>query len=375
MSKNSIRDTYFSDEGKSAFYEIVNQNLFVGMELANYDSLCRVLNITKIPSFGKSRLRHNAAFNCFFKFHREENSNRIIIDKIYPFNKIKEYECPTSNGQIKKDSNKRELYIDHILPLLQDYVARYCDGKKEISFTSANILLNLGFVNNHYISLDNSIQNMYNQKKYDNKKITIHESIQSVCLSTILKKQFEILKRNGYIQNISNDYIVESKIGKDNCPIHYATEEENNIINSIKDELESDESNIIHWNKSINTRHINYLINLELNTNIYNFTIKGIKWHITFTDKFIPQKLSKKEIDRHKKFINEKSQQRVSTHVRAQVSNIFKQMNSYGSEQEHNNLKRYYITEYKILGTVDNIKKYMIDDAMKYIQLFENEQG
>lgn len=373
MSKNAIRDTYFSDEGKSSFYEIVSNNLFVGMELANYDSLCRVLNIEKIPSFGKPRLRHNAAFNCFFEFYRVENTNRIRIDKIYPFNEIKEYECPTS-GNFTKEEKPRErvYYLDYMMPLLQDYVAVKHRGVKTIAFTMSDIMEYLGFANNNFVRLSNSLQKMYITKDYDSTKITVYKIISSRCFSEILKKQLATLKKKNYIKSFSNEYFIERK--KDGT-ITKATDTDLQIIIDLKEKYKECEEYHIHWNDSINNRHISYLINKELSKPDYDFTIKGMKWVIEFTDSFTPHRLSEKAYNDYKEKLNDKVLKRVINKAETEAASIYNRMNKADpndsdSEKTLETKRAYYITQYHMIGnSLENLKQKLVTESLKCVKL------
>lgn len=369
MSKNSIKDTYFSDEGKAAFYEIVNTNLFVGMELANYDSLCRVLNISKIPPFGNTRIRHNTAWSCFFEFHRVENTNRIRIDKIYPFDQIKEYECPTSNGKVKDESTrKRTYYADYIYPLLQDFCEVKSRGSRSISFTAADILEYMGFVNKKYIGLNSSLQNMYINKRYNSVNLTLHKCIQSCCFFKIFLDQINKFIKKGIVSDCSFTYFIEDKKNT----VRIADETETELIIKTISKYQDDKESKIHWNSSINNRHISYLVNEELKKNKEGFTIKGSKWLITFTDKFIPEKLPDHLQHEYREKLNELSTKRIISRVEQECTYIYNKMNDYKNEKERQQKMAYYIPEYNIFGSLDNFKSSMTKRVMTYLSLAVN---
>ena len=373
MSKNSIKDTYFSEEGKAAFYEIVNTNLFVGMELANYDSLCRVLNISKIPPFGNTRIRHNTAWSCFFEFHRVENTNRIRIDKIYPFDQIREYECPTSNGKTKDESTrKRMYYADYIYPLLQDFCEVRCRGFRTISFTVADILEYMGFVNKKYIELNSSLQNMYMKRQYNSIDLTIHKCIQSCCYFKIFMDQINKFIKKGIISECSFRYFIKDK---DNI-VRMADKTETELIRDTITKYQNDENSKIHWNSSINNRHISYLVNEELKNNKEGFTIKGSKWVITFTDDFKSEKLSDLQRHEYREKLNELSTKRVISKVEQECTYIYNRMNDYETEKERERKMAYYIPQYHMIGSLDNFKASMTKRTMSYLSLEVNiEEG
>ena len=371
-STNDIRDIYFSEDGKRDFYQEVTTNLFEGMELSNFESLCRILNIENIP-FGAARTRYKKLFSCFFKYHRLDPSFHLRIDEIYNFNNIKEYESPTSNGKTKSsDHTPRFSYQKYMLPILQDYVTKNTDPYY-LTYTSMEIYPVFGFTNTSIQKLSDKVQKISIDHNYSSmmKYPVIFTALKSIISSNIMLNLLKSLKKEGII----NEYGKLTYIKYSNTDIQAATQEQlieiEHIRNTIIEKINSGEYKK-PCDYTLTERMITRLTNIELKKE-HQYETCGMRYYIKFNkDKFTPRILSDVEKTELQLTLNQKLKERLKTSLTTTSNNIIKKVIDVEKEipaltdksliQTKQNYIKTLTTRYNIIGRNPNT---LLDSFLK----------
>ena len=302
----SIKELYFSHDGKNSFFKTVQENLYEGMELKNYTSLCKILDITE-PFHSNAKIRHMAAWRCFFDFDYIPDTYRIRINKIYPYEGIKEYDSPLSMGVKKEDSKKKFHFIDYVVPLLEDYSAR--NGYLyTLTFSNIELLELLGFVNNTFSDLYTKIRTMCKKGERQEDNIEYFESyniISRLLTSDIIPAQCKVMLDNHILEKNREDVYYIKNIEK-NYSIK-ATDKQVEVINNIKNKISDSKEDRYLGTYFLSVLMANdILTNIELKEKNYDFQLEAIKKEYTFSkDKFRPCELNDEIIEIYKHKINE----------------------------------------------------------------------
>lgn len=326
----SIKELYFSHDGKDAFFKLVQENLYEGQELRNYTSLCKILDISE-PYHSNAKIRHMAAWRCFFDFDYVPDTYRIRINKIYDYKDIKEYISPLSHDGVKKENSKTKFhFIDYIIPLLENYSAR--NGYLyTLTFSNVELLEMLGFVNETFSDLYSKVRTLCKkgERREDNiEYFETYDTISRLLTSDIMPAQNKVMLNRNILEKAREDVYFIKKDGKDFSL--KATDKQTEIINHIKNEISDSKEDRCMGTYFLSVLMANdMLTNEELKKREFDFQLEAVKKEYIFSKKnFKPQILDDEmvEIYRHKindYFINERLAKKEIT-----IFNKFNIMNS-----------------------------------------------
>lgn len=302
---NSIKELYFSPDGKNAFYQIIQDNLYEGLELKNYNSLCAILQLEKPYPHSNAKIRHYAAWHCFFDFEFIPDTHRIRITKIYPYNEIKEYISPISNG-VSKEVKKVFHYYEYIIPLLEDYSAR--NGYQyTISMSNTELFTALGFINKSYASLYESVRTLckVRERRIDNiETFVAYDIISGLLASNIIPAQRKVLKNRQILLEWKDVYYIKKV---DKSITMKATDKQVELITKIKNEIREKKEDLYNGTYFLSVLMANdSLINVELERRKIDFTLDSTKKEYTFSkENFKPCKLDNEIVDTYRHLIND----------------------------------------------------------------------
>ena len=310
----SIQELYFSHDGKNMFFETVRDNLFEGQELKNYNSLCSILCLDKPYPQGNARIRHIEAWRCFFDFDYVPDTYRIRINKIYPYDEIKEYDPPLSHNGVKKENSRQKFhFIDYIVQLLEDYSAR--NGYLyTLTFSNIELLELLGFVNENFSDLYTKVKTLCKNHEKQEDNIECFESyniISRLLTSDIIPAQCKVMLKNNILEQERRDIYFIKKT--DTNVLLKATDKQVKVINDIKNQISESKEDRYNGTYFLSVLMSNdILTNEELKNRNFDFQVEAVKKEYVFSkDNFRPHELSDEmvEIYRHKindYFINER---------------------------------------------------------------------
>lgn len=305
--QNSIKDLYFSPDGKNSFFELVRDNLFEGQELKNFNSLCRILELDKPYPRGNVKIRHFAAWRCFFEFEYIPDTYRIRIGKIYSYDEIKDYDSPLSNGETK-DPNKQKPfhYNDYIIPLLEDYSAR--NGYHyDLVFSRSELYVLLGFVNESYLDLRDRVLSLQKKNVKEQDYIELFETqriISRLLTSETVRDQFKSMQNKNILIDVHEVYLIKHK---DESIILRATEKQSDIITDIKNKIAASKEDRYNGEDPISVYMMNNILtNVELKNSNIDFELCAIKKELIFSrENFKPQILNDEMVETYRHILND----------------------------------------------------------------------
>lgn len=354
--QNSIKDLYFSPDGKNSFFELVRDNLFEGQEFKNFNSLCRVLELDKPYPRGNAKIRHFAAWRCFFEFEYIPDTYRIRIGKINSYDEIKEYDSPFSNGETR-DSNKQKPfhYNDYIIPLLENYSAR--NGYPyNLIFSRSELYVLLGFVNESYLDLRDKVLSLQKKKIKEQDNIEFFEiqrTISKLLTSETMRDQFKSMNKKNILIDIHDVYLIKHE---GESVILKATNEQANMIANIKNRISDSKEDRYNGEDPISVYMMNNMLtNVELKENNIDFELCAIKKELIFSrENFKPQILNDEMVEIYRHILND-------YFIEKRLIPSLEKINIYG---------KFNVMNPKYKGrTAEDIKQDMIKTALNYCQI------
>ena len=382
--KKNLNDIFQSVEDQHDFYQEVTTCLFEGMVVPSFLVLCRILNIEE-GSHGNVRTRNKERLNCFFEYSRIESSHCIKIEKIYPFDVVKEnihqYSSPTSNGKTKSsDHTPRFSYQKYMLPLLQDFAVTELNPYY-ITYTSVQIYSMFGFTNKNVQKLSDIVQKISIEHDYNSKMKypVVFTALKTTIGSNIILDLLKSLKK----KNIIEDYGKITYIKYSDTDIRAASSDQlikiEHARNEVIEKIKSGEYKK-PCDYTLTERFISRLANIELKKE-YQYETCGMRFFIKFNkDKFTPQLLSDVQKTEYQLILNSKLKERMLISLTKTANNIIDRVNE--AEKEISDLtdekkiqaKQKYIktlrTRYNLLGkNPDNLLKTFLTVSDQYTDI------
>lgn len=314
----SIKELYFSDLGKKLFYQTVQENLFEGQELKNFRNLCQVLDIEQPYPHGNTKIRHSAAWKCFFEYDLVPDTNRIRIGKIYPFDEIKEYVCPTSNGNVVSTDHKPKEYEKYITPLLEDYCA---DKGYSISLSFSQLYEILGFVNDSYYKLNDQIDKNLNQVEARNiDTLVLHSAINDVGKNEILRRYFNTIEKKRILLSTKTLYTI---CYKDQQYSVLASDAQVKLIEKTDEEVIEKKEDYIDTAFQTKRSRYHRVVSNSVLMEKYNFIVTGVKTEYTFSKElFHPGHITDELKNNFRQEMNTRFLNRVITKIKSKEKNF-----------------------------------------------------
>ena len=349
--QDTIKELYFSPDGKNSFYEKIQDNLYEGLELKNYNSLCSLLDLEKPYPHSNAKIRHMTAWHCFFDYEYIPDTHRIRINKIYPYNEIKEYDSPISHG---KPKTQKFHFYSYFIPLLEDYSAR--NGYQyTLTLSNADLFILLGFVNELYAEFYDTMRSLCkkHEREEDNVEyFELYNIFSRLLTSEIIPKQCQALKNQKILIDRKDIFIIKKT---DNYMTMKATDGQTELIHDIKNHIAQNRENLYNGTHPLAIATSNdTLINAELEKRGIDFRLHTTTKEYTFSkDSFHPHRLDDEIADTYRRMINEYF---IENKLKKKLDNI--QITSF------NRLNKKYKDK-----SLPEIKQMMIDMALNMCKI------
>ena len=275
-------------------FEIIKNNLYIGMVIKNYKLMCQLLN--QEEKTGNAKKAQQKEWKRFFDF--EKQGQKYIIIEIYTEPLPKNDKRALGNGSI---------YVPHIELLLLNYLSKQT-GFKAI-LTLKRLFLLMGMINPKYIEEDKEMLktkhehitnyqiNHFYQRTYQKLRKIIFDTLRNLKNRCLIEYE-ELIMINIIEPNIEG--ILHTSIRSTN------DEEKKNIVATKKivlDEMGLESITLVHlkfkheefYNK------VNMLLKDKYNINYVYTDIK-----ILFTREHIIKALEQAEINMEKLILNDK---------------------------------------------------------------------
>lgn len=339
--------------------ELVKNKLKEGEIIKNSRVLCERLDLPIMK--GNTLKHHQAAWKCFFSFHKIEGTNSIMIDKIY--DTPKEY-VPTKQKQYyKKVSTDNRIRYQSLLKKL--ILGMIPMQGHTIIISTSKLLYETGFVNKDYSSISESITKQINDNNVSSDILNLmlfQSRINKIAFHDYIYRCFKSLYKNGYLLSYNKVNLIKKDIDTYVLP----SEEEQQFIK----ECESKAKYILTEKKARNNSfaYHYYVYNAVQKTLSSKYGITEViqSWQLEFNQ------------DKNYDFVDSKQKKEMQMKINNLILERYKGylLNSIASAYEKSE-ERYYSSEelqskydkpYQIVS--GKTKNKCLEDTKKYIEKY-----